>query len=358
MNALTHISLFTGIGGIDLAAEWAGFETVLMVENNTYCQKVLKKHWPDVPILEDIFNVKRETIEEAIADALGRGKQQSERDIAEGRGRSGDSGKAGIMADTESWGCGRAELQCDKEKTDRGWGYNALQSDKTRRGRETRQTTDSPVTLITGGFPCQPFSIAGKQRGKEDDRYLWPEMFRVIKEVRPRWVVAENVAGLITMGLDDCLSDLEGEGYITETFLIPACAVNAPHRRDRIFIVANTRSKRWRGRSNGNEEGYIRPLQTSGPSSEDKQQDVADTSRERLQRAIYAENSNCQAGSIKQGGEIARAISQANQWAVEPELGRVAHGIPSRVDRLRCLGNAVVPQQIYPILKAIADMEV
>ena len=158
MTKLTHISLFTGIGGIDLAAEWAGFETVLMVENNAYCQKVLKKHWPDVPLESDIYET---------------------------------------------------------------------------HPKET-------ATLITGGFPCQPFSVAGQQRGKGDDRYLWPEMLRVIKEIRPGWVVAENVAGLIRMGLDDCLSDLEREGYITETFLIPACAVNAPHRRDRIFIVAHS----------------------------------------------------------------------------------------------------------------------
>lgn len=94
--------------------------------------------------------------------------------------------------------------------------------------------------ILTGGFPCQPFSCAGKRKGKEDDRALWPEMFRVIQEVRPRWIIGENVAGFIGMGLDSCISDLEREGYTVQAFTIPACSVNAPHRRDRVWIVANS----------------------------------------------------------------------------------------------------------------------
>ena len=98
------------------------------------------------------------------------------------------------------------------------------------------------VDVICGGFPCQPFSTAGKRKGKEDDRYLWPEMLRIISELQPCWVVGENVAGLVSMGLDDCLSDLENQGYETQAFIIPACAVNAPHRRDRVWIVAHSKS--------------------------------------------------------------------------------------------------------------------
>ena len=99
-----------------------------------------------------------------------------------------------------------------------------------------------PIDIICGGFPCQPFSVAGKQRGKRDDRYLWPEMLRVISEVRPRWIVCENVPGIIKLALDDVLSDLESLGYTCQTFNIPACAVDAPHKRDRIWIVAHTTS--------------------------------------------------------------------------------------------------------------------
>ena len=98
-----------------------------------------------------------------------------------------------------------------------------------------------PVDLICGGYPCQPFSVAGKQRGKADNRHLWPEYYRLIQEIKPRWIIGENVAGHIKLGLDDVLFDLEREGYTWESFVIPACAVNAPHRRDRVWIVANAK---------------------------------------------------------------------------------------------------------------------
>ncbi len=326
MNELTHISLFTGIGGIDLAAEWAGFETVLMVENNPYCQKVLKKQWPDVPILEDIYNVNKETIQEAMANAFGRGEQQSKGDIPEGRGWTSNGGE----------------------------------------DRNTAAAANFPITLITGGFPCQPVSHAGKRRGKEDDRWLWPEMLRVISEVRPTWVVAENVTGLLTMGFYDCLSDLEGEGYETQAFVIPACGVNAPHRRDRIFIVAhaiNSSDRGGRGQSGEKDSlsGKNEQALYSGLSS--RTSDVANTEF-RTERTTHRKGSNRGRTDSQQdnrdslGNDLGNScISGEEQWSVEPELGRVAYGIPHRVDRLRALGNAVVPQQIYPILKAIADIE-
>ncbi len=339
---LEHISLFTGIGGIDLAAEWAGFETILMVENNAYCQKVLNKHWPDVPILEDIFDVTKETIQEAMANAFGRGEQQSERDIAKGRGRTSDSGEEEALAHAESRESGQSKTRNRGQDTSRG----------SEKGSTDRTNRYQPITLVTGGFPCQPVSQAGKRRGKEDDRYLWPEMLRVIKEVRPRWVVAENVAGLITMGLNDCLSDLEGEGYITETFLIPACAVNAPHRRDRIFIVGYSSRKGLEGEVP--ESQLSRSEQSTRRCS--RETDVADTNRNGLQDRIRGYGSGQSQVRTPQG----RPIEGCGEswWAVEPEVGRVAYGIPSRVDRIRCLGNAVVPQQIYPVLQAIADIEV
>ena len=164
-GVMTHLSLFSGIGGLDLAAEWAGFTTVGQCEWADYPTKVLEKHWPDVPRWRDIRTLTGESFYE----------------------------KTGMRT----------------------------------------------VDVISGGFPCQPFSVAGKRRGKEDDRYLWPEMLRVISELRPAWVVGENVAGIVNMALDRVYADLENEGYTVQTLIIPACAVDAPHRRDRCAIIAN-----------------------------------------------------------------------------------------------------------------------
>ena len=181
--SLTHLSLFSGIGGLDIAAEMAGFRTVGQCEWADFQTKVLEKHWPDVPKWRDI------------------------------RTLTGDS---------------------FYERT----------------GLRT-------VDVISGGFPCQPFSLAGKRKGEDDDRYLWPEMLRVIRELKPTWVIGENVPGIVNLALDTVLSDLANEGYTAQPFIIPACGVDAPHRRDRVAIVAYASSRpcnRWNGCNGDHEE--------------------------------------------------------------------------------------------------------
>ncbi len=344
---LTHLSLFSGIGGIDLAATWAGFRTVAFVENNAYCQKVLKKHWPDVPILEDIFNVTKETLADAQGKRINGINRNYRETAAENRAGNDQSNGRNIQ-------------------------------------RSTNTATIEPITLITGGFPCQPFSVAGKRRGKEDDRYLWPEMLRVIREVKPKYVVAENVAGLLRMGFDDCISDLERAGFTTESFIIPACAVNAPHRRDRIFIVGHSSEQGLQdgGRTSVGQSRRKKPESERPSGTLTGLQDVADTTSDRGKAGVSGQEqgkegksgksvNNCETNpeSPEQGLQRQRTEYGLREdsgtsktrwdswWTTEPELGRVAHGIPHRVDRLRALGNPVVPQQIYPILKAIADIE-
>ena len=374
MSELTHLSLFSGIGGLDLAAEWAGIRTVGQCEWADYPTKVLEKHWPDVPRWKDIRTLTGESFYE-------------------------------------------------------------------RTGRRT-------VDIISGGFPCQPFSVAGKQRGKEDDRYLWPEMVRVIKELRPTWVVGENVAGIIKLALPDILYELEACGYRTRTFLIPACAIGARHRRYRVAIVGYSEhdgsspaeiargiKEAGRGKQKRKEtsceftgagkSGNGKSLADShtewklqppgckqdirngiGLSSEDvantnsagSQAQGAEQQTARISRTSEnAQYANCarrkeQYASAKSDKERFigwRCDERANRtsdgtaesimdrmahgfpnwmdgdldfiinhyWDDEPGIPRVTTGINHRVDRLKCLGNAVVPQQFYPIFRAIIEIE-
>ena len=204
--------------------------------------------------------------------------------------------------------------------------------------------------ILTGGYPCQPFSQAGKRRGEEDDRHLWPAMFEIIRSCRPDWVLAENVAGHVSMGLDEVLSDLESEGYTTQPLIIPACAVDAPHRRDRVWIMAHAKSKRNRGNAREiiSEETKLQrgeiKFQSRDPI-ECSSKDVADSNRRR-RKECESEKQSFPYPSIE-------SESVGGFWIAEPDVGRVAHGIPSRVDRLRGLGNAIVPQVAFEIINAM-----
>ncbi len=291
---LTHFSLFSGIGGIDLAAEWAGFTTVGQCEFADYPTKVLEKHWPDVPRWRDIRSVTAEDF------------------------------------------------------------YK-------RTGLRT-------VDLISGGFPCQPFSGAGKQKGKRDDRYLWPEMLRVIREIKPTWVLGENVPGILSIAGKTVCEDLEREGYAVTVFNFEAAAVGAPHRRYRVLFVAHSRCPLRQGGiikgTDANEDREGTANITERPNCPSKA-NVADTTcklREwdRRTRDRRSASPNGSRRAVESGlGMLVDGLPcwLDGYWRVEPNIPRVATGVKNRVDRLKCLGNAVVPAQCYPILKAIADIE-
>lgn len=250
MNAL---SLFSGIGGLDIAAEWAGFKTIAFCEKDRFCQKVLAKHWPNVRIYDDVKTI----------------------------------------------------------------------------------TTDElpAIELVHGGYPCQPFSTAGNRKGLVDSRFLWPEMLRIIRETKPRWVVGENVKGHITLGLDTVCNDLEGSGYSVRAVCIPACSIGAVHRRERVFVLAYTAS-------NGLDEGAA--------SGSDVPPDDARREKEQAKSSKHEGRSGLRLELDWRGREI-------GGWGIEPPEIRVDARLPNRVDRNRALGNSVVPQQAYPIFAAIAE---
>jgi len=265
------------------------------------------------------------------------------------------------------------------------------------------------VDIITGGYPCQPFSTAGKRRGDQDDRHLWPEMLRVIKAVRPRWVIGENVAGHITMGLDTVLSDLEGAGYSSRCYVIPAVAADAPHRRDRCWIVAHADSS---GESNGtinarSGRGKLGQAAHHDPNADSQRSHRAEQHQQRgskpadrqkrelgsVRKVLAGRGDAAERGASDVGHAIgsgqrenvadadskrgcsgdtqrqdAKAVGQSSRhqrqyaggvatWQSEPRVCRVSHGVPGRVHRLRQLGNSIVPQVAARILYAIREAD-
>ena len=241
-------------------------------------------------------------------------------------------------------------------------------------------TQDFSVDLICGGFPCQDISVAGKGAGLAGERSgLWHDFARVIRTVRPRWVVIENVPALTARGLGTVLGDLAEIGFDAEWHCIPACAVGAPHRRERIWIVGNTQRNRWAARGNN----YGRHDRHQPHANGQHAAQVADAKCKRREAESdclqYSQASSdweadftggcCQVFADANGSgrkqqrrpESVRAeqpaIERSGWWKSEPNVGRVAHGVPSRVDRLRCLGNAVVPQVVEVIGRAILEAE-
>jgi len=287
---MKHLDLFSGIGGFALAAEWAfGDVEHTFCDNEPFCKEVLKKHWPNAKIYDDI-----------------------------------------------------RQLKLKKGSAD----------------------------IITGGFPCQPFSSAGKRRGTEDDRHLWPEMFRVIQEVVPEWVIAENVSGLLTWNgglvLKGVLADLESAGYEARLFVLPACGQNAPHRRNRLWFVAHSTSARYGGKSGDirkEERGSERDFGGEFGSA-DKIRNVANATgagsrggdREASKRT----------SDTKERSEPRSEIERCGAWNNWPEaltrLCPMDDGIPRglaerqwRKKALKATGNAIVPQVAYQIMMAIKN---
>lgn len=280
------LDLFSGIGGFSLGLERAGMTTIAFCEIDPYARTILKKHWPDIPIHEDIKKLKGENF--------------------------------------------------------------------------------GSVELICGGFPCQPFSIAGQQAGEDDDRHLWPEMLRLIKETQPRWVIGENVVGFISMALDNMLSDLEGEGYEVQSFIIPACAVGGIHRRSRVWIVANAQHvrrneptiKRCNKPTAPNaEEGKIETLQPSGVCIS---RTLADSDKKRLQRPPtprHIEIKREDAEKYSTGLCDTRYGYRSIGLPTQPSVCHRDDGLSDRLARLKVLGNSVVPQIPELIGRMIMEIE-
>jgi len=218
------------------------------------------------------------------------------------------------------------------------------------------------IDLICGGFPCQPWSGAGKRRGTEDDRDLWPEMLRVIEAVRPRWVIGENVRNFVSMemGLDRSISDLEAiGGYAVQAFIVPACAVDAPHRRDRCWVVADA------NRTGRQQRRGAKPARAELPAAE-RGGDVADASRQCKHRTGTTgkrggrqhTNGDWRLPEPDLGLLVDGLSTGLAGWPGEPEgVPRVATGVQNRVSKLRALGNSVVPQIPEIIGRAILEAE-
>ncbi len=215
------------------------------------------------------------------------------------------------------------------------------------------------VDLICGGYPCQPFSFAEKRQGEKDDRHLWPYFSKIISYIKPTWCLFENVTGHIKLGLNTVLSDLESQGYSTQALSIPACGVDAPHKRERVWILAHT-NNRYR-RDIQSQNGTI----GSYAKWQEKASDVADAGKADRERILAYSDYSSKPGLcttkkkriIRRGGFAygCGTIFEDKwmQWAAEPGVGRVVNGLPYRLDRIRALGNAVVPNVVEVLGRAI-----
>ena len=322
---MTHGSLFSGIGGFDLASEWAGFTNLFNCEWEEFPRKVLKHHFPNAEQYEDIHDF-------------------------------------------------------DATK------YN---------GR---------IDILSGGFPCQPFSVAGKRKGSEDERHLWPEMLRIIRACEPRWIVGENVRGLVSWSnglvFQEVCADLEALGYSVQSFIIPACATGAPHRRDRVWIVAHNHNRdrteerlqtgrqvdvyRIEGNRNAPDSQRLRLEHTEKSGSVEERErktrlNVAESIETNGERgnAPDTDNKGLQRSKERRGSGGSREKRNKQftgrirtEWEEFPTFPPVCggnDGLPKELDgitfskwrreSIKAYGNAIVPQVAYRIFQCINDYE-
>lgn len=310
---MRHLDLFSGIGGFALATEMAfpdmNIEHVFC-DNDPFSQAILKKHWPNSLIYDDI----KELTQNRIATDTGR--------------EYGESwGVSSMEADSTKRTSRESDAKRRSEDASNPYSERKLQSQGSQ--QELREWVGNGIDILTGGFPCQPFSAAGRRRGTEDDRHLWPEMLRVIRETNPTYIVGENVGGLLTwdggLVFEQVCADLEEAGYEVAPFVIPAAAVGAPHRRDRVWIVAHRIGERSQ---RGSHEQHLKRISQSTEDTGYFQQDITN--------ARWDWNQDWQ--------EVATALC------------RVDDGIPKRLDRtprLKALGNAIVPQVAAEVIKVL-----
>jgi len=251
---MTHLDLFSGIGGFAIAAQWNGFRTIAFAETDEHAGRILNKHWPHIENLGDVRNIAVDLGKYPECECCG-----------------------------ERW-CERHEAHLGKCPCITPFGWKC--------------DREHP-NLITAGWPCQPFSVAGKQRGASDDRALWPEVLRIVDALRPELFLGENVPGIINMELDTVLSDLEGIGYSCGAFDIPASGIGAYHRRHRVWVVANAMQERGRG--------------------------------------WKPERDNA-------GDAVKPSVDQGNWRLSFPDVHRAVDGLPGRLDRIGAIGNSIVPQ--------------
>lgn len=347
---MKHLDLFSGIGGFALAADRVFGEVEhTFVEHDLFCQAILRKHFPNSEIYGDIRSFATDTI--------------SKRTMVE----TSDSNTQGRNSSS------KPEREMVRQKN------REIDAEGVTAG-------DRPF-LLTGGFPCQPFSQAGRRKGTADDRYLWPEMFRVIRATKPTWVIAENVRGLVTwndgMVLETVCSDMEGEGYEVQPIIIPAVAVGAPHRRDRVWIVAHSTSERQRTRGCDREGGHVlhdekRTPKEGEPERNGRERRTSETGE--IHSIASHTDGDRRAGrntEIDTAEGMEQTLGDA-QGRFEPDWERdwrevalatchdgVDDGITRRMgdvtisgarhrkEGLKACGNAIVPQVAMEIFKAI-----